>query len=65
MILIGFYVVAIAVLILYFTDWLKQRNLEWLVYLLAVATFPAVIFLKVAPFIWSIVDIVNGHVSQI
>jgi len=65
MILIAFYVVAIAILVLYFTDWLKRRSLEWIVYLLAVATFPAVIFLKIAPFIWSIVDAVNGHMSQI
>jgi len=65
MFLIVFYVMAIAILILYFTDWLKRRSMEWIVYLLAVATFPAVIFLKVAPFIWSIVDAVSAHMNQI
>lgn len=42
----AFYVVAIIVLILHFTGWLKRNNLEWLVLALAVAVFPAVIFLK-------------------
>ena len=41
----AFYVVAIVILILHFTGWLKRHNLEWLVLLLAAATFPAVIFL--------------------
>jgi predicted permease len=42
----AFYVIAIIILILHFTGWLKRNNLEWLVLVLAVATFPAVIFLK-------------------
>ena len=42
----AFYVVAIVVLILHFTGWLARNNLEWVVLALAVATFPAVIFLK-------------------
>jgi hypothetical protein len=42
----AFYVVAIVVIILYFTGWLRRNNLEWLVVALAAATFPAVIFLK-------------------
>ncbi len=42
----GFYVIAIVILFLHFTGWLKRNNLEWLVLVLAVATFPAVIFLK-------------------
>ena len=42
----GFYIVAIIILVLHFTGWLKRNNLEWLVLVLAVATFPAVIFLK-------------------
>lgn len=42
----AFYVVAIAVLILHFTGWLKRRNLDWLVLVLAVAVFPAVIYLR-------------------
>ena len=41
----AFYVIAIIILILHFTGWLKRNNLEWLVLVLAVATFPAVIFL--------------------
>jgi hypothetical protein len=41
----AFYVVALIILILHFTGWLKRNNLEWLVLVLAVATFPAVIFL--------------------
>jgi hypothetical protein len=46
MIFYAFYVIAIVILILHFTGWLKRHNLEWLVLVLAVATFPAVIFLK-------------------
>ena len=42
----AFYVIALIILILHFTGWLKRNNLEWLVLVLAVATFPAVIFLK-------------------
>jgi hypothetical protein len=42
----AFYVVAITILILHFTGWLKRNNLEWIVLVLAVATFPAVIYLR-------------------
>jgi hypothetical protein len=42
----AFYVIAIIILILHFTGWLKRNNLEWIVLVLAIATFPAVIFLK-------------------
>jgi predicted permease len=42
----AFYVVAIVILILHFTGWLRRNNLEWLVLVLAAGTFPAVIFLK-------------------
>ena len=41
----AFYAVAIAILILHFTGWLRRNNLEWLVLVLAAATFPAVMFL--------------------
>ena len=41
----AFYVIAIVVLILHFTGWLKRNNLEWLVLVLAITTFPAVIWL--------------------
>ncbi|HEV8519664.1 MAG TPA: hypothetical protein VGQ54_13905 [Burkholderiales bacterium] len=42
----AFYVIAIVILILHFTGWLKRNNLEWLILLLAVAVFPVVIFLR-------------------
>ncbi len=42
----AFYVVAIIILILHFTGWLKRNNLEWLILVLAVAVFPVVIFLR-------------------
>ena len=45
MIFYAFYVIAIVVLVLHFTGWLRRNNLEWLVLVLAVATFPVVIFL--------------------
>jgi hypothetical protein len=45
MLFYAFYAVALIILILHFTGWLKRNNLEWLVLVLAVATFPAVIFL--------------------
>ena len=45
MLFYAFYVVAAVVLILRFTGWLRRNNLEWLVLVLAVATFPAVYFL--------------------
>ena len=41
-----FYTIAIIVLILHFTGWLKRNKLEWMVLVLAISTFPAVIFLK-------------------
>ncbi len=40
-----FYVVAIIVLVLHFTGWLARNNLEWLILVLAVAVFPAVLYL--------------------
>ena len=42
----AFYVIAIIILILHFTGWLKRNNLEWLILVLAVAVFPVVIFLR-------------------
>jgi hypothetical protein len=45
MALIAFYVVAIVILILHFTGWLAKNKLEWIVLVLAAATFPAVYFL--------------------
>ena len=45
MLFYAFYVLALIILILHFTGWLNRNNLEWLVLVLAVATFPAVYFL--------------------
>lgn len=42
----AFYAIAIVILVLHFTGWLKRNNLEWVMLVLAVAVFPAVIFLK-------------------
>ena len=42
----AFYVIALVILILHFTGWLKRHNLEWLILVLAVAVFPVVIFLR-------------------
>ena len=40
-----FYVVAIALLAMHFTGFLARYNAEWLMLLLAVAVFPAVIYI--------------------
>jgi hypothetical protein len=45
MLFIVYYVVAITILVLHFTGVLARHNLEWLVLLLAVTVFPAVIYL--------------------
>ncbi len=45
MLFYAFYGTALIILILHFTGWLKRKNLEWLVLVLAMATFPAVYFL--------------------
>jgi len=45
MLFILYYVVAITVLILHFTVFLARHNLEWLILVLAVTVFPAVIYL--------------------
>ncbi len=42
----AFYVIALIILILHFTGWLKRNNLEWLILVLAGAVFPVVIFLR-------------------
>jgi len=42
----AFYVIAVIILILHFTGWLKRNNLEWLILVLAVAVFPVVIFFR-------------------
>ena len=45
MMFILYYVVAITILILHFTGFLARNNLEWLILVLAVTVFPAVIYL--------------------
>ena len=40
-----YYVVAITILIMHFTGFLARNNLEWLILVLAVTVFPAVIYL--------------------
>lgn len=40
-----YYVVSISVLILHFTGFLARRQLEWLLYVLALTVFPAVLYL--------------------
>jgi hypothetical protein len=45
MLLLVYYLVAITILVLHFTGWLRYHNLEWLVLVLAVTVFPAVLYL--------------------
>ena len=45
MLFILYYLVAIVVLIMHFTGYLARHNVEWLVLVLAVTVFPAVIYL--------------------
>ena len=40
-----FYVVAVAILIMHFNGYLARHKLEWLLLLLAIAVFPAVVYL--------------------
>ena len=40
-----FYVLAIVILVLHFAGFLVRHNVEWLVLVLAIAVFPAVIYL--------------------
>ena len=39
-----FYLVAITVIVLHFTGWLAEHDLEWLVYVMAMLVFPVVGF---------------------
>lgn len=45
MLFLLYYIVAIGILTLHFTGWLARHNLEWLILVLAVTVFPAVIYL--------------------
>ena len=45
MLFLLYYFFAIAVLVLHFTGFLARRNLEWLLYVVAITVFPAVRYL--------------------
>ncbi len=45
MLFILYYVLAIVVLVMHFTGFLARHNLEWLILVLAITVFPAVIYL--------------------
>lgn len=45
MLFILYYIVAIGILVMHFTGALERYNMEWLILVLAVTVFPAVIFL--------------------
>lgn len=45
MLFILYYIIAIVVLVMHFTGFLARYNVEWLVLVLAVTVFPAVIYL--------------------
>jgi hypothetical protein len=45
MLFIIYYIIAISILVLHFTGFLARHNIEWLVLVLAVTVFPAVIYL--------------------
>lgn len=45
MLFVAYYIIAIVILVLHFTGFLARHNMEWLVLLLAVTVFPAVIYL--------------------
>jgi hypothetical protein len=45
MLFIIYYIVAIVVLVMHFTGTLARYNIEWLILVLAVTVFPAVIYL--------------------
>lgn len=39
------YLLAIIVIILHYTGWLRRHNLEWIIFVMAIAIFPAMLFL--------------------
>ncbi len=45
MLLILYYVFAITVIVLHYTGFLARRNLQWLVWVVAVTVIPAILFL--------------------
>jgi len=40
-----YYILAMVVLVLHFTGFLARRRLEWLLYVVALTVFPAVLYL--------------------
>ena len=45
MLFILFYLAAIGILAMHFTGFLVRHNIEWLIYVLAIMVFPAVLYL--------------------
>jgi hypothetical protein len=45
MLFILYYLIAVTILVLHFTGFLARHGVEWLVLVLAVTVFPAVIYL--------------------
>lgn len=45
MFLIMFYIIAITILVMHFTGFLKRHNIEWTVLVLAASVVPALIYL--------------------
>lgn len=45
MLLTLFYLVAISILVMHFTGFLKRHNIEWIVLVLAASVIPALIYL--------------------
>jgi hypothetical protein len=45
MLFILYYLIAVTILVLHFTGFLARHGIEWLVLVLAVTVFPAVIYL--------------------
>ena len=45
MFLILFYIIAITILVMHFTGFLKRHNIEWIVLVLAASVVPALIYL--------------------
>lgn len=45
MLFLLYYIVALVTLVLHFTGFLARHNLEWLILVLAVTVFPAVLYL--------------------
>jgi len=42
---VAYYIVSVIILVLHFTGLLARHRLEWLIYVLALTVFPAVIYL--------------------